>query len=98
MRFDLKCIYFNYDVEKNLFVKERCGFDFEDAIEAIASNKLVDIIEHQNKEKYPHQYIFVIKMDDYVYAVPSAYNKGKNELFLKTMYPSRKLTKEYVNE
>ncbi len=96
MQIDIKKVAFNYDLGKNLFAKERCGFDFEDAIEAIKSKQLLDIIEHTNKKKYPHQYVFIIKMEGYVYSLPAVYNKQKNEVFLKTVYPSRKLTKEYL--
>jgi len=96
VQIDAKKAFFNYDVGKNLLVKERCGFDFEDAIETIKSKQLLDIIEHANKEKYRHQYIFVIKMEGYVYSLPAVYNKQKNMVFLKTVYPSRKFTKEYL--
>ncbi len=96
MQFDIKRVVFDYDVGKNIFVKERCGFGFEDAIEAIRSGRLLDIIEHPNKKKYLHQYVLVIEMENYVFSLPSVYDKDKNEFFLKTMYPSRKLTKEYL--
>jgi hypothetical protein len=96
VQFNIQKVVFNYDLGKNLFVKERCGYDFEDAIDAIQSNKLLDIIQHQNKERYPDQWVFVIELANYVYSVPSVYNREKNEFFLKTMFPSRKLTKEYL--
>ena len=96
MQIDTKKVVFSYDVGKNLLIKERCGFDFEDTIETMKSKQLLDIIEYTNKGKYAHQYIFVIKMEGYVYSLPAVYNKQKNEVFLKTVYPSRKLTKEYL--
>ncbi len=96
MHFDIKAVVFNYDVGKNILIEERCGFGFEDVIEAIKSKKLLDIIAHRNKKKYPGQHIFVIKMEDYVYALPFEYKKERNEIVLKTMYPSRKLTREYL--
>ncbi|MEA1911142.1 MAG: toxin, partial [Spirochaetota bacterium] len=46
-----------------------------------------------NKNKYPNQQIFIIKIDSYIYYVP--YIESDNEIFLKTIIPSRKLTKQY---
>ena len=40
--------------------------------------------------------MFVIKIDDYVYLVP--YVETENEIFLKTIIPSRKATKHYLNK
>lgn len=44
-------------------------------------------------EKYAHQRIFVVAIDDYVYLVP--YVETEDEIFLKTVIPSRKATKQY---
>jgi len=47
-----------------------------------------------NKEKYPHQKVLIVKMNDYVYAVPFV-EDGKT-WFLKTTIPSRKETRRYL--
>ncbi len=44
--------------------------------------------------KYPEQKIFVLSIDEYVYLVP--YVESTEEIFLKTIIPSRKATKEYL--
>ena len=98
MKINIKLVNFNYSEKKNLIVEERCGFGFEDAIDAIADNNLLSIIPHPNRKKYAHQQIFIIKIKKYIYAVPFVYDREKNEVFLKTIYPSRKLTKEYGHE
>ena len=36
----------------------------------IKQGDLLDVREHANKEKYPHQKILIVKMDDYAYVVP----------------------------
>jgi hypothetical protein len=63
---------------------------FEDIVAAIESGGLLDDIEHVNSKKYPHQRMFVVLFNDYVYGVP--YVANDEEIFLKTVYPSRKLT------
>ncbi len=36
----------------------------------------------------------VVKLDDYAWVVP--YVEGEDEVFLKTFFPSRRATKEYL--
>ena len=43
---------------------------------------------------YPHQRIFVVVIDNYAYLVP--YVEMEDEIFLKTVIPSRKFTKLYL--
>jgi hypothetical protein len=57
---------------------------------------LLDDVEHPKKEKYPNQRMFIVNIDDYAYLVP--YVHSKNEIFLKTVIPSRKATKEYLGD
>ena len=53
--------------------------------------QLLDVVEHPNQEKYAGQRMFVINVKDYVYLVPFVENE--NEVFLKTIIPSRKATR-----
>ena len=69
---------------------------FEDIVAAIESGGLLDDIEHVNSSKYPHQRILVVLVNDYVYGVP--YVATGEEIFLKTAYPSRKLTQKYIGD
>jgi uncharacterized DUF497 family protein len=79
--------------EKNLILKKQRGVCFED-VKKIIENKLeLDILEHPNKDKYSHQRIFVVRIDDYVYAVP--FVETDDEIFLKTIFPNRKYNKQY---
>ncbi|HBF24629.1 MAG TPA: hypothetical protein DDW43_03835 [Nitrosomonas sp.] len=55
---------------------------------------LLDDIIHPNTTDYPNQRIFVIQIHDYVYLVP--YVENQDEIFLKTIIPSRKFTRIYL--
>ncbi len=55
---------------------------------------LLDILRHPNRAQYPNQRVLVVKMLDYVYAVP--FVEEKDIRFLKTIIPSRKLTRDYL--
>ena len=62
----------------------------------LQQGEILDDLEHPNPEKYSNQRIFVLEIDEYVYLVP--YVEDKNEIFLKTIIPSRKATKQYLGE
>jgi len=81
--------------EKNLLLKETRGVCFEDAIKAIEKGNILDSLEHK---KYPNQRILVIKIKNYAYAIPYVTDKRKGTIFLKTIYPSRVLTKKYLRK
>jgi len=75
---------------------EERGLSFEDIIFYMQRGALLDDIDHPNREKYPNQRVFVLDIDGYVYLVP--YVENRNEIFLKTVIPSRKATKQYLGE
>ena len=84
-----------FDNEKNKLLKKERGVSFEDVILAIENGDLLDDLEHYNKDKYPHQDIFIIllRIKSYVYIVP--YEESDSEIFLRTIIPSRKMNKKY---
>lgn len=85
---------FDFSSEKNhQLIKER-GISFEEIIAALNSGRLLDVIEH-HQEKYAKQRLYIINIDDYVYIVPFI-KKDEQTVFLKTIFPSRKLTKKYL--
>jgi hypothetical protein len=88
-----KIVRFGY--EKNELLKKDRGVSFDDVVLAFETGNLLDDIEHPNKERYPNQDIFIIfiMIKNYVYLVP--YVETEKEIFLKTIIPSRKMTKKY---
>jgi len=87
---------FVWNDEKNILLKKERNISFEEIVLAIESNYLVDILKNPNEDKYPKQKIFVVNIFDYFYMIPFVEND--DEIFLKTIIPSRKLTKKYTNE
>jgi hypothetical protein len=65
-------------------------------LHSIENDGLLDILQHQNHEKYPNQKIFVVEYDDYVYLVP--FVEESDYYFLKTVIPSRKATRDYLKK
>lgn len=92
----IKPIY-DFSSEKNQQLIAERGLSFEDIIVAINDGRLLDIIEHSNQKKYPGQWMYVVNLDNYIHLVPFV-RKSEQEVFLKTIFPSRKLTKQYMGE
>ncbi|MBP9782013.1 toxin [Candidatus Woesebacteria bacterium] len=85
----------NFSEEKNQLLKATREICFDDIVSAIADGKLLADKQHPN-QKYKHQCIYVVRVGNYAYAVPYVINQQKKEIFLKTIYPSRVLTKRYL--
>ncbi|NOX19867.1 MAG: DUF4258 domain-containing protein [Nitrospirae bacterium] len=86
--------YFDWSNTKNEKLKKERNISFEEIVLHIMQGDLLDIIEHPNRSKYPGQNIFIVKVNDYVYLVP--YVEDEETVFLKTVIPSRKMTKRYL--
>ena len=71
---------------KNERLKRTRGVSFEDLIQS----KLIAVKKHPQKER---QNIMLFERNGYIWVVP--YVAGGNEIFLKTLYPSRKYTRLY---
>lgn len=78
--------------DKNNVLKSGRGVSFEDIEEAIHDKRLLMIADHPNPLKYPGQKLMYVVIEDYVYCVPFVREKTGG-LFLKTIYPSSKMTK-----
>lgn len=62
----------------------------------LLQGEVLDDLEHPNPQKYPGQRIFVLNIDEYIHLVP--YVESEDEIFLKTIIPSRKATREYLGD
>ena len=88
--------YLAWDDAKNAKLRKERGIGFEDIVFHIERVDLLDILEQPNPERYAGQRIFVVQRDDYVFLVP--FIEDEHTVFLKTIIPSRKATKEYLGE
>lgn len=63
-------------------------------VEAIKSDGLIAVVNHANPERYPGQCLLIVRIGNYVYGVP--FVESEEAIFLKTVFPSRKLTRRYL--
>ena len=94
MGYNLNMKTFTWNDEKNALLKTERKVSFEEIVLYIEMGCLLDVLEHPNQVKYKGQKVFVVQIDDYVYLVP--FIETENEVFMKTIIPSRKATKMYL--
>lgn len=83
----------DWDEEKNQWLKVNRSVSFEEVLIAMDNGQVLDIIENKN---YPKQRMLIINFENYAFIVP--YVEDKEKLFFKTIYPSRKYTKLYLEK
>jgi hypothetical protein len=86
----------NWNTEKSNVLNESRGICFEDVVFYIERGDILDDYLHPNQRDYPGQRIMVINISNYAYLIP--YIENDEELFLKTIIPSRKATQRYLGE
>ena len=87
---------YRWNEDKNKQLQQQRGISFDDVVQAIENGQILGITETPNKEKYPNQFIIVVKIKNYVYCVP--YVKDGSIIFLKTIFPSRKMKKIFLGD
>ena len=80
--------YLNWNREKNEILKIKRGISFEEVALLIESGHILGIEEIPNR---PNQKIYILEINNYAFIVP--FVESENEIFLKTVFPSRKYTK-----
>lgn len=83
-----------WNSEKNKLLEAERDVSFEDVVYHIWAGGILDTVEHPNQNRYPGQRVHIIDIEGYAYLVP--FMETDDEVFLKTIIPSRKATKTYL--
>ncbi|MBP9727299.1 MAG: toxin [Gammaproteobacteria bacterium] len=78
-----------WNEEKNSALKKERNISFEVIFSLIEDGLIADIRDNPG---YPSQNYYFFDIDDYIYCVPVV--ETEDEIFLKTIFPSRKFTKQ----
>jgi hypothetical protein len=84
-----------WSADKSLSLKAERGVSFEEVLSAISQGGLLRVMDHPNRAKYGHQKMLVVRIRDYAYLVP--YVENEEEIFLKSIMPSRKATRDFLS-
>ena len=85
-----------WSAEKSLALKAERGVSFEEVLSAISQGGLLCVMDHPNRKKYRHQKMLVVRISDYAYLVPCV--ESDSEIFLKSIIPSRKATRQFLSK
>jgi uncharacterized DUF497 family protein len=89
-------VQYDWDPKKNELLKETREISFEAIIVHLGRGDIWRVAKHPDQDQYPSQQLFFVIVDDYVYIVP--FEIRGETIWLVTIIPSRKATKEYQKE
>jgi uncharacterized DUF497 family protein len=87
---------FRWNPPKSEQLRERHGLGFEQIVVAIESGAVLATMPHPNRARYPRQRIMIVRIDDYAFLVP--FVQDEDHVFLKTIIPSRKATRDFIDK
>ena len=88
-------VSFDWSAEKNRQLIDERGVSFDQVLTAILDGGLLDVRRHPSQQRYPNQMVYYVKINNYVYVVPIVV-RDDGSAFLKTIIPSRKATRDYL--
>jgi len=85
---------YEWNPEKNKILKKERGISFEQIVFHLSQGDIWKIADHPDRKKYPGQRIYFVIVENYIFMVPFVVES--EYVFLKTIIPSRKATKDYI--
>ena len=87
----MKPVRWNEEKNQLLITQRKVSFDM--VLDKMENYEILARRSHPDNKRYPNQYIFVVELNGYICYVP--FVESDEEIFLKTIIPSRKLEKEF---
>lgn len=87
---------FEWNPEKNELLKSTRGVSFEDVVVHLGLGDLWRIADHPDQARYPGQKLFFVIVEEYIHIVP--HEERGDVIWLITIIPSRKATRDYLEE
>ena len=87
---------FDWNPKKNEWLKKNRKISFEEIALLLGEGRVWKVADHPNQKKYQNQKVFLVPIDNYIYFVPFVLDEEM--IFLKTAFPNRKATKDYLQE
>lgn len=91
----IKGLKYEYSEVKNKILKSERKVSFEEVIDEINADRVLEDYQHPNKLKYPNQSIFLVRIRGYICKIPYVEDKKRQTVFLKTIYHNRTANKKY---
>ena len=88
---------FKFNPEKNSKLISERKISFTEIIEAFNQGAITEVALNPNQKKYPGQQAFYVKLRNEIYVVPFVQKDAKT-IFLKTIFPSRKARRIFLQK
>ncbi len=89
----IRHVKYEWNPEKNEWLKKERNISFEQIIFHLAQGDIWKVADHPDQKRYPRQKIYFVIIENYIYLVPHIIEK--EYIYLKTIIPHRKATKDY---
>ena len=84
---------YDWNPEKNELIKRERNISFEEIVFHLSQGDIWKTSDHPNQKDYPGQRIYFVIVEGYIHLVPHVIEE--DTIFLKTIIPSRKATRDY---
>ncbi len=88
--------FYKWNAQKNEWLKKERNVSFEEIVWHIEHGDLLDDVIHPNQKKYPNQRIMIVRVREYACIVP--YVENDEGVFLKSVIPNRKATRDHIRK
>lgn len=85
---------YSWYADKNERLKRERGLSFEQVLQHLENGELLATVDHPNQRRHPGQQMFIVRIGNYAYEVPFVVEG--DTFILRTAYPSRKATRDYL--
>ncbi len=84
---------YDWNPDKNEKLKKERNISFEEIVFHLSQGDVWKTSDHPNQKDYPGQRIYFVIVEGYIHVVPHVIEEEM--VFLKTIIPSRKATRDY---
>ena len=84
---------YDWNPDKNEWLKKERNISFEEIVFHLSQGDVWKTSDHPNQKDYPGQRIYFVIVEGYIHVVPHVIDE--ETIFLKTIIPSRKATRDY---
>lgn len=84
---------YDWNPDKNEWLKKERNISFEEVVFHLSQGDVWKTAPHPNQKDYPGQHIYFVIVEGYIHMVPHVIEE--DTIFLKTIIPSRKATRDY---
>ena len=84
---------YDWNPDKNEKLKKERNISFEEIVFHLSQGDVWKTSDHPNQKDYPGQRIYFVIVEGFIHVVPHVIEE--ETVFLKTIIPSRKATRDY---